>query len=153
MSDYFGVGILGLPWWFRWWRFHLQCRRPRFNLWVRKIPWRRGGQPTAAFLPGIAHGQRSQLGCRESATTEQLILSLSVALDPTTKVLWEHSMCVILACPEGKSQVNFPVFLKFTGWQMAMGLKRQKGLGVCGKMNNGPKRDPAPNFWIPCMLP
>ena len=29
-----------------------QCRRCEFNLWVRKIPWRRKWQPTPAFLPG-----------------------------------------------------------------------------------------------------
>ena len=26
---------------------------------VRKIPWRRAGQPTPVFLPGESHGQRS----------------------------------------------------------------------------------------------
>ena len=28
-----------------------QCRRPRFNLWTRKIPWRREWLPTPVFLP------------------------------------------------------------------------------------------------------
>ena len=28
----------------------MQCRRPRFNSWVRKIPWRRDRLPTPAFL-------------------------------------------------------------------------------------------------------
>ena len=37
----------------------LQCRRPRFNLWVRKIPWRRKWQPIPVFLPGESHGWRS----------------------------------------------------------------------------------------------
>ena len=27
--------------------------------WVRKISWRREGQPTPVFLPGEFHGQRS----------------------------------------------------------------------------------------------
>ena len=30
----------------------LQCWRPRFIPWVRKIPWRRKWQPTAVLLPG-----------------------------------------------------------------------------------------------------
>ena len=30
----------------------LQCRRPRFNPWVRKIPWRMKQQPTPVLLPG-----------------------------------------------------------------------------------------------------
>ena len=39
-----------------------KCRRPRFDLWVGKIPWRRKWQPTPAFLPGKSHGQRSLAG-------------------------------------------------------------------------------------------
>jgi len=27
-------------------------KRPKFNPWVRKIPWRREWQPTPVFLPG-----------------------------------------------------------------------------------------------------
>ena len=30
--------------------------------WAGKIPWRRAGQPTPAFLPGESHGQRSMTG-------------------------------------------------------------------------------------------
>ena len=29
-----------------------QCRRPGFDPWVEKIPWRREWQPTPVFLPG-----------------------------------------------------------------------------------------------------
>ena len=43
-------------------RIHLQCRRPRFDPWVRKIPWRRKQLPTAVILPGESHGQRSLMG-------------------------------------------------------------------------------------------
>ena len=39
-----------------------QCRRCRFNPWVRKIPWRRKWQPTPVFLPGESHRQRSLAG-------------------------------------------------------------------------------------------
>ena len=42
----------GLPWWFRCKESTCECRRPRFNPWVGKIPWRREWQPTSAFLPG-----------------------------------------------------------------------------------------------------
>ena len=35
---------------FSWWRIHLQCRRPWFYFWVRKIPWRRDRLPTLVFL-------------------------------------------------------------------------------------------------------
>ena len=33
--------IQGFPWWLRCQRICLQCRRSRFDPWVRKIPWRR----------------------------------------------------------------------------------------------------------------
>jgi len=33
-----------------------RCKRCMFNLWVRKIPWRREWQPTPVFLPGESHG-------------------------------------------------------------------------------------------------
>ena len=53
----------------------LQCRRPRFDPWVGKIPWRREWLPTLVFLPGECHGQRSLAGysawdCKDSDTTE-----------------------------------------------------------------------------------
>ena len=35
-------------------RILLQDRRPGFNPWVGKIPWRRAWQPTPVFLPGEA---------------------------------------------------------------------------------------------------
>ena len=41
------------------------CRRHKtcgFDPWVGKIPWRRAWQPTAVFLPGESHGQRSLAG-------------------------------------------------------------------------------------------
>ena len=55
----------------------LQCRRPQFDSWVRKISWRKKWQPTPVFLPGESHGQRSLVGYspwghKESDMTEQL---------------------------------------------------------------------------------
>ena len=40
----------------------LECRRPGFNPWIGKIPWRRKWQPTPLLLPGESHGQRSLAG-------------------------------------------------------------------------------------------
>ena len=34
-----------------------------FDLWVKKIPWRRTWQPTPEFLPRESYGQRSLAGC------------------------------------------------------------------------------------------
>ena len=68
------------PWWLIWWRICLQCRRPGFDPWIRKIPWRRKWQPTPVFLPGKSHGRRSLEGYssksrKESDTTERQTLS------------------------------------------------------------------------------
>ena len=55
----------------------LQCRRPGFDPWVGKIPWRREWLPTTVFLFGEFHEQRSQVGFspwtqKESDTTHRL---------------------------------------------------------------------------------
>ena len=53
----------------------MQCSRPSFDPWVRKIPWRRKSLPISVFLPEEFHGQRSLVcysprGCKEVYTTE-----------------------------------------------------------------------------------
>jgi len=63
-----------LPWQLSGKKSTCQYRRPEFDPWVRKTPWRRKWQPTPVFLPGKSHGWRSQAGCRpwghkESDTT------------------------------------------------------------------------------------
>ena len=50
------------PCWLRQQRASLQCRRPGFDPWIRKIPWRRKWQPTPIFLPGESPGQRKLAG-------------------------------------------------------------------------------------------
>ena len=40
----------------------LQCRRARFDSWVRRISWRRAWQPTPGFLLGESHGQSCLAG-------------------------------------------------------------------------------------------
>ena len=64
-------------------RIRLQCRRPRYDPWVREIPWRREWQPTPVFLPGEFYGQSSLAGyapwgCRESDMTEWLTHTASI---------------------------------------------------------------------------
>ena len=56
-------------------RMAVQCRRPRFDPWIEKLPQRRAWKITSVFLPGEFHGQRSlpgysPQGCKESDTTE-----------------------------------------------------------------------------------
>ena len=66
--------ILGLPWWLRQYRNHLQCGRPGFDPWVGKISWR-AWQPTPVSFSGESQRQRSLAGYSlwghtESHTTE-----------------------------------------------------------------------------------
>ena len=53
-----------------------QHRRLGFDLWVRKIPWRRAWEATPVILPGESYGQKSLVGyspqgCKESDLTER----------------------------------------------------------------------------------
>ena len=60
------------------------CRRPGFDPWVGKIPWRRDWQPTPVFLLREPHGHMSQVeyspcGHQELDMIEWLTLSLSTS--------------------------------------------------------------------------
>ena len=71
--------IYEASWWLNGKESACQCRWGEFDLWVRKIPWRRKWQPTPVFLPGKSHGQRSLTGysplghkrVRHDSATEQ----------------------------------------------------------------------------------
>ena len=67
-------GRNGSLWWLRGKESTCKCRRPEFNPWVGKTPWRRAWQPTPVFLPGESHEQRSEWvavhGVAGSDTTE-----------------------------------------------------------------------------------
>ena len=68
--------ITGLPWQLSSKESACQCRIRGFDLWIRKIPWRRKWLPTPVFLPGKSHGQRSLVdyspwGHKELAMTEE----------------------------------------------------------------------------------
>ena len=83
-SEFEVSSLYRLPWWLRQWSVCLQCRRPGFNPWVGKIPWRRKWQSTPVLLPGKSYGQRSLVGCspwgcKESDTIEQLHFKLFLA--------------------------------------------------------------------------
>ena len=55
-------------------KIRLQYRRPGFDPWVGKIPWRRERLQTPVFRPGEFHGLYSPRGRKESDTTERLSL-------------------------------------------------------------------------------
>ena len=71
-----------------------------FDLWIRKIPWRRKWQPTPVFLPEKFHGQRSLAGYspwghKDSDTTEcahtlKTMVSTSEVLEKELLILFIH---------------------------------------------------------------
>ena len=73
----------------------LQWRRPRFDHWVGKIPWRRKWQPTPVFLPGKSHGLRSlryrPRGRKELDTTERLHFHLSLR-----RLTWKKALEMLM---------------------------------------------------------
>ena len=75
-----------LPWWLRQWRICLQCKRPGFNPWVGKMPWKRTWQPTPVLLPGEFPWTE------ESDTTEWL---RTAQLPPQTIML---VLCCLISC-------------------------------------------------------
>ena len=54
----------------------LQCRRPGFDPWVGRIPWRREGLPTPVFWPGEFHVRYIHGVAKSWTLTEWLSLSL-----------------------------------------------------------------------------
>ena len=50
--------LSSLPWWLSGKESACQCRRPGFNPWVGKIPWRKAWLRTPVFLPRESQGQR-----------------------------------------------------------------------------------------------
>ena len=70
-----------------------QCRRLGFDLWVRKIPWRRERLPTPVFSFREFHRQRSLVGysswgLKESDVAEQVILWFFLDANDTTSDEW-----------------------------------------------------------------
>ena len=66
-----------------------RCKRRKFSLWVRKIPWRRAWQPSPVFLPGESQGQRNLVGYSPGGRTEGASHNLAC----------HHTPLHTLACP------------------------------------------------------
>ena len=85
-------------------RICLQCRRPRFNHWVQKTPWRRKWQSIPVFLPGEFHRQRSLAGYSPRGqkgldTTERPIPSPRPAIPVVWNLKWGQSLACTLWFP------------------------------------------------------
>ena len=52
-----------------------RCKKPRFDPWVRKIPWKRKWQPIQVFLPGKFHDRGAWQATVHGATKNWTQLS------------------------------------------------------------------------------
>ena len=68
------VRLEGLPWQLSLYRIRLECRRPWFESWVWKIPWRRDRLPTPVFLgfPGSSDDKEFSFNAGDLGSTPGL---------------------------------------------------------------------------------
>ena len=109
----------GLFWWLRGKGSVCQYKRPGFDPWVQKMPWRRKWQPTAVFLLGKSHGQRSlagynPCGCKESDMKQQQQQKISkntryylVQLVPAVRVICPFLIVNLILCDISDKEVYF----------------------------------------------
>ena len=99
--------------------YHLQCRRPWFDSWIGKIPWRREWQPTPVFLPGEFHGQRSLASyhpwhCKDLDMTEQLSWRRQQQPTPVFLTSKSHVWRSLIGCnPCGRQELDTTEWLHF----------------------------------------
>ena len=79
----------------------LQCRRPEFDPWVGKIPWRREQLPTPVFWPGEYHGVFH--GVVKSSTRLSNFLSLTQREAETKQINSEPSRSAVLLLKVSKT--------------------------------------------------
>ena len=87
----------------------LQCRKPRLDPWVGKIPWRRERLPTPVFWPGEFHGlakSLTQLRDFHFHFPPELELALS---DGHQSLFWNHTSA-------GSTPSPYPSFLCLPLW-------------------------------------
>ena len=88
----------------------MQCRRPPFNSWVRKIHWRRDRLPTPAFLgfPGDSAGKEST--CNEGDLGSIPGLRRSPGEGNSYSLQYsglENSMdCIVHGAPKSRTQLS-----------------------------------------------
>ena len=86
----------------------LQCRRPGYDPWVGKIPWRREPLPIPVFLPEEFHGQRilASYSLSMKVKAAQLCPTLCNPMDYTVCGIIHARMleCVAIPFSRGSSQ-------------------------------------------------
>ena len=84
-----------------------QCRRCKFNPWVRKIPWRRKWQPTPVFVPGKSHRQKILAGYSPWGRRVRHYLAAKPPPPPWSSKL----VCPVYRCMSGEGDASGPFIL------------------------------------------
>ena len=108
-------------------RICLQCRKPRFDHWVGKIPWRREWLPTPVFLPGEFHRQKSLVGyspwgCKVWDTTERLTHTHTHVILNN----WQNIRSSVMSSslrPQDCSTTGLPVIRNSQSWLKLMSIE------------------------------
>ena len=85
-------------------------RRPGFDSWVRKMPWRRKWQLTPAFLLGESLGQRSLAGHSPWGCNSWTLFRFVIAFLPRSKCLlisWLQSPSAMILEPKKRFKLSF----------------------------------------------
>ena len=72
-----------------------QCRRPRFDPWVRRILWRRAWPPTSVLLPGESHGLYSPWGLKEQLFFTSFLSQLYPKVSPYINIISPYFFCLV----------------------------------------------------------
>ena len=97
-----------------------------FDLWVRKIPWKRKWQPTPVFLPGISHGQRSLPGMKSRTLLKQLSTHLTILNYFPLVLLFMALDIFIFVCMLSCVQLFAVLWTVACQAPLSMGLPRQE---------------------------
>ena len=107
----------------------LQCRRPGFDSWVRKTPWRRKWQPTPVSWPGKSHGQRNLAGYspwsrKQSERLSNSTANILVQREQSSTKRWEYipfCMFAIFVTKASQSSAvrtgRVPTYAHRTSWR------------------------------------
>ena len=106
-----GSTSTGFPWWLSDKKICLQCRRPRFDPLVGKIPWRRAWQPTPVCLPREFHGQRNLGAAVQGVTKSLTCLSDSAAAHQPLRMLSWHFLGLSPHSPLGPLTPGMQVWI------------------------------------------
>ena len=110
---------MGFPRWLTGKESTCQCRRPGFDSWVGKIPWRRKWQPTLVVLPEKSQSRRAWRGTVHGVTKES---DTTWRLNNNNDRTWPEHTEIILSIPSSEQVLlHFSAEICVGLWHIATG--------------------------------